>query len=670
MFSGSTKVLLPQFVTPYENHNIWTNSSFILGGGGLPDTKMAPLTKDTLEATNSAAESAASQAANQPKSAAGHTRSDALSLEVAVRVHGSKVKEVVLGTTPHTEPFEEQTSTMIIFPQGGVLRMNTSVSVGQMLVLTNLKSRQDAICRVIKIRPNANLAAYIEVEFTQRQPGYWGVYFPSDADAAPAKVTPAAPPVSGGTEISEKTKPASDIPPVPAPPPSAAMSKPFDSDSIPKVSKPADLQPPPPVERFVPAPKPEPSFISLGSQEEVQPAASSTSRIKRKHESFVPAPPQGPAPIDLPSAHPAMPPATLSMSELRGDDDPAPLNAELASHASDAEEQAVALAAASTSESSRNIFGNLAEGITLAAAHSSSSDDFGARLDSSFGASTSQGAQPRANWLLITAGAAVLLTVLGGGLYFRSRSANTRAANTNPPASALQPAPTAAPTASSTSAQSPAVNSTTPLPSLPSSSVATSTSVNGATPAVIPNPATTGKPVAGAPPLPIAISKPVTPSVTPGMMSQSLNLHPTPAQRADAGRADAAPVVDVPSEYDGNSAALSGISSSPRVPALVPPTIQPEGPVKIGGDVKEPRLISSMLPVYPLGARQSGVEGDVVVNTTIDKNGSVVGMHVVSGPPLLRQAALDALRRWKYEPSRLNGQPVAVEMQVTIKFRR
>jgi protein TonB len=136
---------------------------------------------------------------------------------------------------------------------------------------------------------------------------------------------------------------------------------------------------------------------------------------------------------------------------------------------------------------------------------------------------------------------------------------------------------------------------------------------------------------------------------------------------------EAAPVVVAPAESDVNSAALSGISSSPRVPALPPPptpTTQPEGPVKIGGDVKEPRLISSVLPVYPLAARQTGVEGEVIVNTTIDKNGSVVGVHVISGPPLLRQAALDALRRWKYDPSRLNGQPVAVEMQITIKFRR
>jgi protein TonB len=597
-------------------------------------------------------------------------RSDALSLEVAVRVHGSKVKEVVLGTTPHTEPFEEQTSTMIIFPQGGVLRMNTAVNVGQMLVLTNLKSRQDAICRVIKVRPNANLAAYIEVEFTQRQPGYWGVYFPSDADAATNKVAPPAPAVSPSPELNEKTKPALDVSWSPAPaPPSAAPSKPLDSDSGPKESKPTYEPPPPPAQRFVPAARPEPSFISIGSQEEVQPAASSTAQMGRKHETLDPAHPNSPAPVDLPSTPPAAPPLTLPMSEPRSDGDAAPSIATHASDASVAEEQAPALAAAPTSESSRSTFGSFAGGNTLTAGRPSSPDDFGARLDASFGASEAQGAQPRVNWMLIAAGAAVLITVLGGGLYFRTRSANSRTANANPPRSE-QPTQTAPPPASAYSVQSPAATSATQLANVPPNPAAPLNAANGATAAAIPSPASSGKPAASTSPQPVAMAKPVAPKVTPDMMSQSLNSHPTPAQRADAGGADAAPVLDASADSDGNSAALSGISSSPRVPALPPPTIQPEGPIKIGGDVKAPRLISSALPVYPFAARQTGVEGDVLVTTTIDKNGSVVGVHVISGPAILRQAALDALRQWKYEPSRLNGQPVAVEMQVTIKFRR
>lgn len=622
---------------------------------------MAPLTKDSLDIANSSAEHAVSRAATQSKSAAGHMRSDALSLEVAVRVHGSRVKDAV-GAAPHTEPFEEQTSTMIIFPQGGVLRMNTAVNVGQMLVLTNLKSRQDAICRVVKVRPNANLASYIEVEFTQRQPAFWGVHFPSD-DVAPARPAAAAPTVAPGSGSKEKEKSVSDFSWAPAQPASTVQPKPPVCDSRPVESKPVPA--PPPVERFIPVVKPEPSFISIGSQEEVQPAASATAQTKSKHETFDPPPPQVSVPLDLPSA----PPAALSMTDLRGDDDPAPLVPALSPVTTVAEEEALALAARPASENSRSTFGSFAGGNTLAAAQSSPSEDFGARLDSGFGASTADAARPGVNWMLIAAGAVVLLTVLGGGLYFRSRSTDNRAATGNASLTAQQPVKSAPP-ASSNAVPSPASNSIVQPSSAPASSASASTAPDAANSQPISNPAAIAKPPASAPSQPVAIVKPAAPKVTPGMMSQSLNSRPATAQRADSGGSDAAPVLDASADSDSSAAALSGLSASPRVPALAPPSIQPEGPVKIGGDVKEPRLISSAVPVYPVGARQSGVEGDVVVKTTIDKNGNVVGMHVVSGPMLLRQSALDALRRWKYEPSKLNGQPVAVELQVTIKFHR
>jgi protein TonB len=76
------------------------------------------------------------------------------------------------------------------------------------------------------------------------------------------------------------------------------------------------------------------------------------------------------------------------------------------------------------------------------------------------------------------------------------------------------------------------------------------------------------------------------------------------------------------------------------------------------------------LPIYPALAKQSNTQGDVLVRATIDKTGHVAHMDVVSGPVVFRQAALDALSRWKYEPSKLDGQPVSVQMLVTIKFRR
>lgn len=105
--------------------------------------------------------------------------------------------------------------------------------------------------------------------------------------------------------------------------------------------------------------------------------------------------------------------------------------------------------------------------------------------------------------------------------------------------------------------------------------------------------------------------------------------------------------------------------------ALLPPpgADRAATPVRVGGIVKGPVVISAPAPVYPSVAKQAMVQGDVVINTQIDQRGLVTAMKVVSGPAMLRQAALDALRRWKYRPSELDGKPTTVQMLVTIKFR-
>jgi len=235
---------------------------------------MAPLTKDTTEVTNSAADAnkLKSGTAAKTEQPSGHSRADAVSMEVPVKVHGSRVTEVVREITPHTEPFEEQTSTMIVFPQGAVIRMSTAVNVGQMLVVTNLKSRQDAICRVVKVRTFSNLQGYVEVEFTHKQPGYWNVYFPSDGPApAPANkptqpiAAESAPPAIKKTLDTS----ASEISWAPAAAPEPVASKPVEPSSFAPAPKPPSAVPP-----VNPAAKTEAPFVSIGSQEEVQPAAS------------------------------------------------------------------------------------------------------------------------------------------------------------------------------------------------------------------------------------------------------------------------------------------------------------------------------------------------------------------------------------------------------------
>jgi protein TonB len=95
----------------------------------------------------------------------------------------------------------------------------------------------------------------------------------------------------------------------------------------------------------------------------------------------------------------------------------------------------------------------------------------------------------------------------------------------------------------------------------------------------------------------------------------------------------------------------------------------PVAPTQIGGDVKPARIMSSVPPVYPTLAKTQHVAGDVRIDALIDATGRVTTMKVVSGPSLLHQAAMDALRQWKYQAAMLDGKPVPMHLTVMIQFR-
>ncbi len=125
---------------------------------------------------------------------------------------------------------------------------------------------------------------------------------------------------------------------------------------------------------------------------------------------------------------------------------------------------------------------------------------------------------------------------------------------------------------------------------------------------------------------PRIVPKPAS-NLAPGMVKSAVEDHPVSSQRSDADQAVQAPSLDAASADDSsNAGALSGIVSS-NVAAPAAPEIQPEGPVKVGGNVKEPRLVSRVMPEYPLVAKQANIQGDVVVKTTIDPKGNVVNMQ-------------------------------------------
>jgi protein TonB len=84
--------------------------------------------------------------------------------------------------------------------------------------------------------------------------------------------------------------------------------------------------------------------------------------------------------------------------------------------------------------------------------------------------------------------------------------------------------------------------------------------------------------------------------------------------------------------------------------------------------VQAAKLIKRVSAVYPAAAKSAGVRGSVVLNATIAKDGTVESLKVVSGPPLLVQSALDAVKQWVYAPTEINGERVQVQTLITLSF--
>ncbi|MGD8440188.1 MAG: TonB family protein [Holophagae bacterium] len=102
-----------------------------------------------------------------------------------------------------------------------------------------------------------------------------------------------------------------------------------------------------------------------------------------------------------------------------------------------------------------------------------------------------------------------------------------------------------------------------------------------------------------------------------------------------------------------------------------PPPPEPEGPVRfvVGGNITEPEKLSGPNPVYPEAARRARIQGVVVLECTIGKTGDVQEVKVLRPLPLgLTEAAIDAVKKWKFKPSTLNGKPVEVLYILTVRF--
>src|SRR5580658_9713267 len=145
---------------------------------------MAPISKENEILTAAPAKAAAVSAAAGPRpdDTATGSKPQPVALEVPVTVNGARTVD----GSDKREPFSETTKTVLVFGNGAVIRLGSPVAPGQLLFLTNEKTKKEVVCQVVKSKNYKSVSGYVELEFTESVVGFWGMRFPSDRIGAPA----------------------------------------------------------------------------------------------------------------------------------------------------------------------------------------------------------------------------------------------------------------------------------------------------------------------------------------------------------------------------------------------------------------------------------------------------------------------------------------------------
>ena len=738
---------------------------------------MAPSSKDEVLTVAPETAAPSSVAARpRPEDTATGSKPQPVALEVPVTVNGARTVE----SSDKREPFSETTKTVLVFGNGAVIRLGSPVSAGQLLFLTNEKTKKEVVCQVVKSKNYKSVSGYVELEFTESVVGFWGMRFPSDRigtqSPAPAtvatlppvaKVNPVAPvssvptavsPVVSATPKISEIKPAQvPVPQVPVEVMPAPQPRPAEINVVaPVVTQPQipsvqnTATPLTPVAKKTEAPvTPTPaitsslasSLASLLSSPELPPAVTpskptasplasenkqqsttgqdSTEELKlqaaRLQEqlssmlfSATPiAKPATPAPVvpvldaktvsnvtaqvlEIAKSEPlpikAAPPAKTPPPPIKSSLDteevkipswleplarnaaaPAPpselLEREKAKHAAEtasrderSAEPLPVTATESIPESALPVFSSLLPLDEPVITHDRSSGGSG-------------------RGVLFGAIAAAVLLAAGGAWYFLQPTKIVQ--GTTAPVTSLQGSQANA------SSQTPAI-------AQPSSqnSKAANESTSGSNAKPVSNAPAASAPFIRAPqnPQPAPVTRDNTRGVgttIPAAVTERISRPPadpepkkpalgevhlaSPTMNRPASAQDDG--ADAPTLSSANTDANAGGMDSGLAAGNRNQPAAPQVPLPVGGDVKPARLISSVAPAYPVMAKNQHIYGDVLIDALIDANGHVTTMNVISGPALLHQAAMTALRQWKYQAASLDGKAVSMHLTVTMKFR-
>jgi len=543
-------------------------------------------------------------------------RSNPVCLEVGVTIR-SLPGEKDESSPGSAKPTREEGRTVIVFDNGAVLRLASNLPPGQAVILSNPQGR-DVVCRVANTRTSPNVKGYIEVEFLEPTTDFWGIHKPEGQPHVSSRPTVVV------TQPKSVTQP--QIVSSPLPPEAPAPVR-------------VELAPAEAAARIERAP----SFEDIAEVVQISPP---------------------------PSARVRTPEQTPRIPDSRNPDDPT-------LHALEAE-KSYSPPGTSAPVTELTSLSATWDGTPATARKPSTSDDVLGKFSHTTSEPASNGSSGK--MALVVGGAAVILIALGAGIFFMRRG-DSVTPPVAPVAAVIQPTkqiPTvhvSAPVAETPVAVDHPVAEQREQAS-PLSSAISSTSAMpkekeiAATPTPsVPPPRSKSDDVTATSSKQLSVKQPDTSMPRPHAAG-SLKMN-TPTVESRSGRLVDGSVPNIEDAAISGAVKLpgAGLVSTVSHPIAPPPPGGFLGASSSGTIASAPKLISSTRPVYPQLAKQSKVEGDVVVAADIDATGKVIAARATAGPTYLRQAAVDSVRNWKYEPANLNGKPTSAQVTIKIQFR-
>ncbi|HEY1481563.1 MAG TPA: TonB family protein [Candidatus Acidoferrum sp.] len=545
------------------------------------------------------------------------SRPNPVALEVAVIATGTRPSDV----PGQRDLFTEETSTVLVFKDGAVIRLSSAVALGQLVFLTNKQTKREVVCQVLRKRTFRPMNCYVELDFTEDMPDFWGVEFPAEPPPAGAadssalpEISPVPTPAEAAQELVASAETTSDdVGPEPAAPTleevdhlrqevealRSQLTSLLSTNAAEASQSPSQPVAPPvsPVLTNVRSETPEWARVVTDA------VLNKVASEEAQHQIM---PVNEPAPVTPVQVSIPAPAPDLRVAPKK----PAPFAEE--------EEAITAHEAASTEELLPQPALDFSR-VPQIPAPSDRTDALAAGLRTTAGKIK----------LVLVAVLFLAVGVVGARFALPFLSKTKSAAQVSATSPTIQ-------AAKSASTDTPAVATPSSRSDAPQSN-------------------------SSAPPVP------ADPSTTPATISDS-NPSDTPAAPdTSSSPSNGSPAAKRSNPSDSASSSTRALARRSRSESKETETPSSET-LASDANIAPAKLLKSVPAVYPPDAMRNYITGDVILDAVVLPSGHVGDMKATTGPAPLRQAAMDALKQYQYAPAIQAGKPVQSHITITIKF--